>query len=50
MNDQPLTFRDREIYENAGYRLCPLLEDCNDYARREHAEKRIPIKEIGVRP
>lgn len=48
--DQPLTFRDREIYKNAGYRLCPLLEDRNDYARREQAEKRISIKEFGARP
>lgn len=48
--DQAHTFRDREIYEDAGYRLCPLLEDCNDFPRREHAEKGISIKEFRARP
>ena len=48
--DQPHTFRDGEIYENAVYRLRPLLEDRHDYARREQTEKGIPVKELGARP
>ncbi len=48
--DQPHTFRDGEIYENAGYRLGPLLEDRNDYARREQAEKGVSVEEFGARP
>lgn len=36
--DMPHTFRDGEVYENAGYRLCSLLEDCDNYAGREQAE------------
>lgn len=47
---RPLTFRNRKIYENAGCRLCPLLEDCNDRAGRKHAKKGISIKEFGVGP
>ena len=27
-----------------------MLEDCDDYARREHAKKGIAIEEIGTRP
>ena len=48
--DRAHTFRDREIHEYTGYGLYPMLEDCNDCARREHAEKCISIKEFGARP
>ena len=48
--NRPHTFRNREIYENAGCRLCSLLEDGNDYARRKKAKKGISIKEAGACP